>query len=590
MDYAFYVPQTINPGSNPSASLGFKNNLHNYLESKMEVDGNTYKATYHLQYDNEYSHGLVKCSSSPKTGVSGFNFAGWYLGSASNGTISISRRTTSSVLSFDDRMVALYWTDNNANPVVYKSLMPVYYLKSNGITISFDKQNGSGGSDSITTTYTYTMPSISVPSRSGYTFEGYYTEANGGGTKYYNSDGSPAITTCDLVGSTTLYANWISNTYFFDINTNLDGTHWTVEQDYCSYDVYIDGSRAAYQVSDYNAKLKVGQKYEIRNIKTSTDKIYDGVLRGSLSGTISGFTEVILKLRTATWEDYAASSYASGNGTEADPYIIKTPRQLGKLAKDSRSSNLSGKYYKLGANIDLSAHIWQGIGTGDYRFGGDFNGDMYTISNIKTQIDYFINDFAGLFNRADATIRNVIVKDSNMEARDKVGAILAHGRSQISNCIAQNVNVITSDGSAGGIVGGPWSSATASMLIESCTFKGGRIEGKVAGGIGGACTNSNVTIKDCNVLNATIKGSSVSNVLCGNISGGKILSSYGYGTVNATAIKQMYGDSSAWGNWSYSPSLNGGYPVQKTLFAIGGLTGSQNVYNYLKNTLGFTVI
>ena len=63
--------------------------------------------------------------------------------------------------------------------------------------------------------------------------------------------------------------------------------------------------------------------------------------------------------------------------------------------------------------------------------------------------------------------------------------------------------------------------------------------------------------------------------------------SYAQGTVNGTASKVMYGDSSDWGNWTYNSALNGGYPVQKPLFAIGGISGSTNVYNFLKNTLGF---
>ena len=69
----------------------------------------------------------------------------------------------------------------------------------------------------------------------------------------------------------------------------------------------------------------------------------------------------------------------------------------------------------------------------------------------------------------------------------------------------------------------------------------------------------------------------------------RLKSTYCQGIVKGANLKTMYGDSSAWGNWSYSPLLNGGYPVQKTLFAIGGLTGSQNVYNYLTDTLKFSV-
>lgn len=37
------------------------------------------------------------------------------------------------------------------------------------------------------------------------------------------------------------------------------------------------------------------------------------------------------------WTDYVADSFASGTGTKEDPYIINSPEQLAKLAKDINS-------------------------------------------------------------------------------------------------------------------------------------------------------------------------------------------------------------------------------------------------------------
>ena len=58
-------------------------------------------------------------------------------------------------------------------------------------TVNFDQQSGSGGTSSVTATYGSAMPSITVPTRTGYTFGGYYTSTNGIGTQYYTS-GWPA--------------------------------------------------------------------------------------------------------------------------------------------------------------------------------------------------------------------------------------------------------------------------------------------------------------------------------------------------------------------------------------------------------------
>ena len=76
-----------------------------------------------------------------------------------------------------------------------------------------------------------------------------------------------------------------------------------------------------------------------------------------------------------------------------------------------------------------------------------------------------------------------------------------------------------------------------------------------------------------------------SGIVCGNYNGGVISSTYGYGYVNGISANKMYGSSSDFGNWTYNAALNDGYPVQKTLFHIGGISGSENVYNYLLNKL-----
>ena len=94
-----------------------------------------------------------------------------------------------------------------------QSVRPVQsYIAGAGQTyaITFDKQSGSGGTSSVTATYGSEMPSITVPSRSGYTFGGYYTGTNGSGTQYYTASGASART-WDLTRATTLYAKWTAN-------------------------------------------------------------------------------------------------------------------------------------------------------------------------------------------------------------------------------------------------------------------------------------------------------------------------------------------------------------------------------------------
>ncbi|MBP5091813.1 MAG: InlB B-repeat-containing protein, partial [Bacilli bacterium] len=85
-------------------------------------------------------------------------------------------------------------------------------------TVTFNKNGGSGGSSSATASQGEAMPSISVPSRTGYTFLGYF-DSSTGGTKYYNANGTSARN-WDKGNDTTLYAQWSANTYNISYSAN----------------------------------------------------------------------------------------------------------------------------------------------------------------------------------------------------------------------------------------------------------------------------------------------------------------------------------------------------------------------------------
>ena len=74
--------------------------------------------------------------------------------------------------------------------------------------ITFDKQNGSGGTDSTTATYGAAMPKIDVPSRSNYLFNGYYDGVSSYATQYYNSSGNSVRDWDKEDSSARLYARW----------------------------------------------------------------------------------------------------------------------------------------------------------------------------------------------------------------------------------------------------------------------------------------------------------------------------------------------------------------------------------------------
>jgi len=78
----------------------------------------------------------------------------------------------------------------------------------NGTTITLDKQGGTGGSDSALGVKDETLPDIEVPTKSGYSFNGYYEEENGQGTQYYGSNGKSSCIWASDDATATFYASW----------------------------------------------------------------------------------------------------------------------------------------------------------------------------------------------------------------------------------------------------------------------------------------------------------------------------------------------------------------------------------------------
>ena len=96
----------------------------------------------------------------------------------------------------------------------------LYAQWTNQYTITFNEHGADiHGTESTTATYGSAMPAATMPSKTGYSFRGYYTGADSTGTKYYNPDGTSATTWAETA-DTELHACWKGNSYqvAFDAN------------------------------------------------------------------------------------------------------------------------------------------------------------------------------------------------------------------------------------------------------------------------------------------------------------------------------------------------------------------------------------
>lgn len=92
----------------------------------------------------------------------------------------------------------------------------------NTYEVTFDKQGGIGGTNGVDVIYNEAMPTATAPTKTGYTFGGYYAQANGAGTQYYDENmTSQHVWNHD--SPATLYAKWIANTYEVKLQVRYPG-------------------------------------------------------------------------------------------------------------------------------------------------------------------------------------------------------------------------------------------------------------------------------------------------------------------------------------------------------------------------------
>lgn len=123
-----------------------------------------------------------------------------------------------------------FYSENMESEAVWRGSEPVIlyaFWEAHTFNVSLNSQGGSGGTEQVVATYEQAMPAenVSMPARTGYIFDGYYTQPNGSGTQYYTQQMTSAKN-WNIPEDTTLYANWTNKEYtvIFDKNGGTGGT------------------------------------------------------------------------------------------------------------------------------------------------------------------------------------------------------------------------------------------------------------------------------------------------------------------------------------------------------------------------------
>ena len=206
--------------------------------------GDTTHASNQVTFDSTYG-------TLPTPTKTGYTFLGWFTQKEGGTEITSSTKVTTA-----------------ANQTLYA------HWQANTYTITFDKQTGIGGDDSTTVTYDANNYSVAIPSKEGHSFQGYFTETNGGGTKYYNADGSNAKT-WNIPNDTTLYAHWKTNPYTISFNSNGGSNVNSITQNYgTTVNAPTDPTRTGYTFEGWYSNQELTNKYTFSTIPAEDITLY----------------------------------------------------------------------------------------------------------------------------------------------------------------------------------------------------------------------------------------------------------------------------------------------------------------------------
>ena len=198
-----------------------------------------------------------------KAANTGYTWKGWYSNNAGSGTALSANQA--------------YTTSITANTTIYA----VY--TANTYTVKFDKNGGTGTMSDQNFTYgTSQNLTANTFTRTGYTFAGWATSANG--NKVYNDKQSVNNLSSTNGATVTLYAKWTANTYTVKFNAN--GGSGTMNNQSFTYDEEPKAlttnafTRTGYTFAGWNTKADgTGTKFidgqKVQNLTANNNSTYN---------------------------------------------------------------------------------------------------------------------------------------------------------------------------------------------------------------------------------------------------------------------------------------------------------------------------
>ncbi|PTN33032.1 InlB B-repeat-containing protein [Desulfonatronum sp. SC1] len=407
--------------------------------------------------------------------------------------------------------------------------------------------------------------------RTGHTFAGWNTQANGSGTDHAAGE----VYTTDA--SLTLYARWIANSHTLSFDSAGGSEISPITQDYgTAVTAPANPTRVGYTFTHWNPTVPATMPAEDLTLVAQWTAITSTVTfdrqggSGGSAGVTATFDAAMPAATAPTWVGHTFGGYfldlndedtqyytaamasartwdrteattllakwttnitqPAGAGTSEEPYLIATLEDLNwitasndKVPSPDQNERWAA-HYRQTANINAAATNgwadgdWTPIGNISIPFSGLYDGDGHTIDAL------FINrpddHERGLFGvTQNSLIRNLGLTNVNVTGNQRVGGLVGQNQGSIANSFV--TGTVTGSTAVGGLVGRNFSAIADSHA--TATITGTSRVGGLVGRSSGDITSSYAT--------GTVTANSRAGGLLGNSDGGSVTDSYATGDV-----------------------------------------------------------
>lgn len=254
------------------------------------------------------------------------------------------------------------------------------------------------------------------------------------------------------------------------------------------------------------------------------------------------------------WGGMEMSDHFDGEGTEEEPYQIKSDKDLKLLAYNVANEDVDGYagcFFALTRDVSLSGTAsWLPIGyfteaedTEPMPFKGSFDGGGYRVYNLK--ISDTTQNYAGLFGSIHGAVIENLTVDGQVNAKSKAGIVAGEANdSVIRNCASKGQ--VRGVGVIGGIAGETYDSVLLECVNTAGVLGGTDQEGSREAFAGGVCGSAQSSfISDCTSDTTDSYSALYSEGYVGGIAGNiyetEVYNSYVEGKVGSTSAKYIGG-------------------------------------------------